>query len=307
MNSIVILPMTAAARANGIVPMLPGRGAASTAKSPDAALHAYAAWLHMERRILCGEIWPHMGTEAERYTWMDNAGADWHFRGRGDLAWNEGQQPSARAASVLDLVGVDWRKPREDLGLNHTDSGHRPELPAGWPNQIDPVIELAKETIAAWSAYDDYCMSETFANHAMAAWEKRNPKPKMREVVVGSEKDYAEFVAGRSTYDPNADLEAAVKEWEALVNAWSARKRVAKRQSGLHEVDAEVRRLKDIYDAAAKKLRMTRPNSLRGIIAKARACYYSDCDNQIHYWQLMVDICKMFDGIDDDKLPELVV
>jgi hypothetical protein len=68
-----------------------------------------------------------MGTEAERYTWMDNTGAHWHFSARGNLGWNEGPQPSSRAAAVLDLVGVNWRQPREDLGLNHDDNGLRPE------------------------------------------------------------------------------------------------------------------------------------------------------------------------------------
>jgi len=38
----------------------------------------------MERRILCGELWLHMGAEAESYDWRDNAGAGWHFAGDGD-------------------------------------------------------------------------------------------------------------------------------------------------------------------------------------------------------------------------------
>jgi hypothetical protein len=70
------------------------------ADSPDRrALEAYASWLFMERRILCGELWPHMGAEAERYDWHDNAGAGWHFRGETD--WRDLPQPSTRAASVL--------------------------------------------------------------------------------------------------------------------------------------------------------------------------------------------------------------
>jgi hypothetical protein len=80
------------------------------------ALEAYASWLFMERRILCGELWPHMGAEAERYDRHDNARAKWHFDGRGDLAWDEGPQPSTRAAAVLDLVGVNWRQPKMDFG-----------------------------------------------------------------------------------------------------------------------------------------------------------------------------------------------
>jgi hypothetical protein len=107
------------------------------------ALEAYASWLFMERRILCGELWPHMGAEAERYDWYDNAGAGWHFRGDGD--WRDLPQPSTRAAAVLDLVGVDWRQAKEDLGLNHTDSGERPPLPPGWPHRDAELLELGAE------------------------------------------------------------------------------------------------------------------------------------------------------------------
>lgn len=129
MNKIVSLPIAA-----GIVPMLPSRAASSSVEAPPhAALEAYAAWLHMERRILCHELWPHMGSAAEHFVWADNAGYNWHFTGRGNLKWNEGQQPSARAAAVLDLVGVNWREEKEDLGLDHSDNSERPALPAQWP------------------------------------------------------------------------------------------------------------------------------------------------------------------------------
>ncbi len=92
-------------------------GAALAASSPAAArlvpsdaldrhaLEAYASWLFMERRILCGELWPHMGTKADRWVFNDNAGAGWHFRGEGD--WRDLPQPSSRTAAVLDLAGVD--------------------------------------------------------------------------------------------------------------------------------------------------------------------------------------------------------
>ena len=39
----------------------------STSATDRRALEAYASWLFMERRILCGELWPQMGAEAERY------------------------------------------------------------------------------------------------------------------------------------------------------------------------------------------------------------------------------------------------
>jgi hypothetical protein len=31
------------------------------------ALEAYASWLHMERRLLCLELYPHMGKHAEKF------------------------------------------------------------------------------------------------------------------------------------------------------------------------------------------------------------------------------------------------
>jgi hypothetical protein len=315
MNKLVALPIAA----SGIVPMLPGRAAAGTARSPEAALHAYAAWLHMERRILCGEIWPHMGAEAERYTWMDNAGAHWHFNGRGNLGWNEGPQPSSRAAAVLDLVGVDWRQPQEDIGLNHADNGHRPELPTGWPKQVDPVIDLARETIAAWDAFEACLPALGKAEDLMAAWEMRNPKPERpadqsKNGTVEYEAWFKKLLEANSekkkaalrAIDPNREFKATIAKYEEARAKWKQRKEVAERQSGLQHAEAEEKRMSELYQVAAKKLRETQPVSLRGIIAKARACYYSGCD-QIHYWQLMVDICEMFDGVDDDKLPDLIV
>lgn len=131
MNTIVALPIAAT---------VPVAYLAMTPELDRHALEAYAAWLHMERRLLCHELWPHMGAAAEDFVWADNEGYDWHFRGK--PAWNERPQPSSRAAAVLDLVGVNWRKPKEDLGLVHSDTGERPPLPAQWP-RTDGDLELA--------------------------------------------------------------------------------------------------------------------------------------------------------------------
>src|ERR1700692_383418 len=137
MNSLVALPIAAA------VPVAsPAMSSSPGAATDRRALEAYASWLFMERRILCGELWPHMGADAERWDFADNAGYGWHFRGRGDLAWDEGPQPSSRAAAVLELVAVDWRQAKPGMGLNHEDTGHRPELPPNWP-QIDGDLSRA--------------------------------------------------------------------------------------------------------------------------------------------------------------------
>jgi hypothetical protein len=171
MNSIVALPIAAAMPTSS--PLLAGGG-------PDRrAMHAYASWLFMERRILCRELWPHVGTEAERFDWQDNAGAYWHCEGPG--SWRDKPQPSSRAAAVLDMAGVDWRNmagvdwrtpdERYDCGLNHTDTGERPEYPPAWPHVDHELSEasgrlgingLAKRALFEKfgdAAYDreDYC------------------------------------------------------------------------------------------------------------------------------------------------------
>jgi hypothetical protein len=99
----------------------------------------------MERRILCGELWPHMGAEAGKYNYFDNAGAKWHFRG--EVPCDERPQPSTRATTVLDLVGVDWCQPKDDMGLYHEDSGERPALPAGRPSADDSILLKFEEQI----------------------------------------------------------------------------------------------------------------------------------------------------------------
>ncbi len=57
---------------------------------------------------------------------------------------------------MLDLVGVDWRQPKRDMGLSHEDTGHRPELPPGWP-AVHPdarLLELEKKIFKHKEAFD---------------------------------------------------------------------------------------------------------------------------------------------------------
>ena len=144
--------MVSTAIAGAALAPYPTATAAASADTDRRALEAYASWLFMERRILCGELWPEMGDKAERFNWLDNAGADWHFRGDGD--WRDLPQPSTRAAAVLDLVGVDWRQRKEDLGLNHEDSGKRPDLPPHWPRLDGELRQAFDDLVAADAAID---------------------------------------------------------------------------------------------------------------------------------------------------------
>lgn len=129
----------------------------------------------MERRILCGELWPHMGADAERYDRHDNAGAGWHFSGRGELSWDEGPQPSSRAANVLDLVGVDWRRPKRDMGLNHEDTGHRPELPPAW-SAIHPDARLFEIKEEVFPRREAISALEPEIDRLSDIWTKENKR-----------------------------------------------------------------------------------------------------------------------------------
>src|SRR4051794_10231607 len=60
MNMIVTGAAAAAA-----TPLMPARVAAAGMPAGDRrALESYAAWLHMERRLLCRELYPDMGSAA---------------------------------------------------------------------------------------------------------------------------------------------------------------------------------------------------------------------------------------------------
>jgi hypothetical protein len=168
MNSLVAIPLA------GLPTVTPSFAGTLDRRAPEA----YASWLFMERRILCGELWPDEGAKAERYDWNDNAGSGWHLRGRGDLAWNEGPQPSSRAATILDLVGVDWRQPKRDMGLNHEDSGKRPPLPARWP-EVDGELTAAYEEIVSLDAkIEEYCttISDEDRETHQGFWDAENAR-----------------------------------------------------------------------------------------------------------------------------------
>jgi hypothetical protein len=210
-NSLVALPIAAA------VPVAsPAMSSTPAGVTTDRrALEAYASWLFMERRILCGELWPHMGAEAERYDLFDNAGQGWHFRGEGD--WRELPQPSSRAAIVLDLVGVDWRQPKRDMGINHEDTGHRPELPSGWP-AIHPdagLLELEEKIFKHKQAIDAL---EPEADRLSDIWTNENkrlhdeyeatgtgPAFEERMAIVDAMPEFKEYMRLRFLQEPHRD------------------------------------------------------------------------------------------------------
>lgn len=103
------------------------------------ALVNYATWLHFERKRVCTELYPHQGVQAHRYVISNTAADRWHFPDGGfEKSRVESPEPaSARAARILDMLGVDWRADTAENRRRHLDpassqdTGERPALPHG--------------------------------------------------------------------------------------------------------------------------------------------------------------------------------
>ncbi|WP_162501506.1 hypothetical protein, partial [Methylobacterium crusticola] len=112
------------------------------------ALLNYATWLFYERRLLCAELYPHLGSGADRFILGENVAWDWHFRGPDHTQL---PQPSTRAVAVLDMVGLNWREDRERLRdldrepVDIDDAGARPELPRSWPRVDADVLDAVSD------------------------------------------------------------------------------------------------------------------------------------------------------------------
>ncbi|MDP4026845.1 hypothetical protein Q8W71_30055 [Methylobacterium sp. NEAU 140] len=115
------------------------------------ALVNYATWLFMERRLVCDELYPHMGGRGESFVLANCAADRFHFPGNPNgfpLAKASPSRPSTRAVQVLDMVGVDWRADLTDSGRLHLDhprmqdTGERPDTPHGWP-RLDGALLTA--------------------------------------------------------------------------------------------------------------------------------------------------------------------
>jgi hypothetical protein len=148
----VMMKSTAAA----VVTATPAIASAAPATTDRRALESYASWLFMERRLLCLELYPDMGVEAERYDFAQNAGYGWHFNGEQD--WRAVPQPSSRAARVLELVGVDWRAVAHPE-WEYTDSGRRPSIAGFWAvdaELICAVCEMQTLDLALNGLHDQF-------------------------------------------------------------------------------------------------------------------------------------------------------
>ena len=126
------------------------------------ALVNYASWLFMERRMICRELYPHMGDKSDRFVLSGSAADRFHFPTSGEFLIGEptAWKASARAVPVLDLVGADWRSDLTESGCRHLDrpdrrdNGERPPVPHGWP-RLDAALLDALDDLNRLDAAQD--------------------------------------------------------------------------------------------------------------------------------------------------------
>lgn len=92
----------------------------TTAKSARRARHpkiskrslmqAYSEWLHMERRMLCMELYPD-DPDAERFVPCNTGVGEFHLP-TGRDSWRV-PKPSTRARAILEAAGVDLSQIKE--------------------------------------------------------------------------------------------------------------------------------------------------------------------------------------------------
>ena len=68
-------------------------------------LEAYCEWLHMEKRLLCQELYPEMGADAGKMTPCNTIAGAFHIPHDG-RRWRDMPKPSTRARLVLQAVGI---------------------------------------------------------------------------------------------------------------------------------------------------------------------------------------------------------
>ena len=103
---------------------------------------------------------------------------------------------------------------------------------------VDSTIEeVAAKLTEACEQHENANKAYSAAEELIFKWQERNPKPAMRDTVVGTNAEYGLWTKGLGP-NPNADLKAAIAEHNAALTAWDARKKVAEAQCGFFEADA---------------------------------------------------------------------
>jgi hypothetical protein len=144
-------------------------------------------------------------------------------------------------------------------------------------------------------------LSQATAEELVIDWKNLNPRPELRAHTVGTEEDHLAFQAGKSTYDPNADLRAAVLEQEAEVKKWGKLRRSVENETGYTRAERAQKRASDRFGEIRDELCDTRPVSTAGLRAKAAAARVSS-DEDLQQ-QIVFDIGVLFGDLDSNEKP----
>ena len=189
-----------------------------------------------------------------------------------DLDWG----PKSTAALIeASFAAASLPTPADYLGSGGEDS--RPSRPNVMPFAVavDPVIVVAERAIAAWNDFEEKCLVTSRAEELVIDWKNANPRPGLRPHIVGSNEDYVAFQAGRSTYDPSADLDAAIKEQEAAVREWGKSKRAVEKKAGYTRAERVQKLASERVGEIMDELCNLRPVSIPGLRAKARVARFT--------------------------------
>jgi hypothetical protein len=151
--------------------------------------------------------------------------------------------------------------------------------PSVAPANDDRIIALGAKLNAACGRHDKACTAFGVAERAMRAWMDMNPKPKIRAARGVSDFNASIIASANQCYsavtvtleNPNADVRAAVSEWESAVKTWGARRRRAAARCKYSKADAAQKAGAEETSRLAGDLEEVPARSLPGIMIKARA------------------------------------
>lgn len=212
-----------------------------------------------------------------------------------DLNWDKKSTVSFIEAT---FAAASLPPPAEYLERSIEPEQRTPKSLAG---AVDPAIALAARAVEAWNDFEAKCSISSDCEDGVIEWKNLNPQPTMRATIVGTDEDYLAFQAGRSAYDPNADLAAAVKEPEVALKAWGYRKRLVESETGYTRAASAQRRASERFSDIRDELVYVRPITVAGLRAKAHAARVS-ADEDLQQ-QIVFDIGVLFGELDYNEKP----
>ncbi len=172
-------------------------------------------------------------------------------------------------------------------------AGSAPALSQFAPN--DPVFAFAERAIQLHREHEAACDALAPCDEAMIDWRKENPKPVRVNPYRVNRNEIMDPHTGKlsatevTIYEPGADMRKAFEEHKRVVRNWKRRELAAERRTGYRAADAAQDRASEASSAAIEALALTRPCTLAGLAAKARAALIINSDNYFD-WQLAQDI-----------------